>query len=288
MLRNLEKNDDTIKEMVYFLTHTLNNSFGTVPSTLRDIIERLSPEYEQKTKLINKLASLLTTFSVIETLIKTFRLYLADQQIFESSWHQDNQGESHIELVLALALCQTVSSVLFSPAPRVKRLLPSDTELNIKALRESFMNEIMVLELDSNNTDKLFLWLTQNLNVFSFELEKTNAVQFQIHGIRFTFLFTILSELIYNALKYSNGEEKIAVTWRMTQDYYEFTIRNTFNPDSRYKRDSTQKGLLFVNELMNRLSQSTIEYGEEKNLFTVKLAFHKTNFEDNTHANIVN
>jgi hypothetical protein len=290
MLKTLETNEATVsKEMVSFLTHTLNNCFGTVPSTLRDIIERLSPEYEQKTKLLNELASLLTTFSMINTLTKTFRLYVANQRRFEMSWHQDNQGgKGNLELVLALALRHAVSSILFSPVDEVERRLPSGTQINIKVLRESFMDEVMVLELDNNNANQVFQWLTQNLNLFSLALEKTSALQFKSNGIRFTFLFAILSELIANALKYSNGEEQIAVIWRMTQDYYEFTIRNPFNPEKRHEEDSTQKGLLFVKELMNRLNQSTIEHGEENNLFTVKLAFHKTNFEDNTHANIVN
>ncbi|MEN8219878.1 MAG: hypothetical protein ABFS56_26730 [Pseudomonadota bacterium] len=83
MLRNIEKNEATVdKKMVSFLTHTLTNSLGTVPSTLRDIIERLSPEYEPKTKLINELASLVTTFSIVNTLVKTFKLYVADHSRF--------------------------------------------------------------------------------------------------------------------------------------------------------------------------------------------------------------
>jgi hypothetical protein len=126
MLINIEKNEATVdKKMVSFLTHTLTNSLGTVPSTLRDIIERLSPEYEQKTKLINELASLVTTFSIVNTLVKTFKLYVADHSRFESSWHQDNQGDSSIELVLALALRETVNNILFSPASRVKKKMVS-------------------------------------------------------------------------------------------------------------------------------------------------------------------
>jgi hypothetical protein len=277
MLINIEKNEATVdKKMVSFLTHTLTNSLGTVPSTLRDIIERLSPEYEQKTKLINELASLVTTFSIVNTLVKTFKLYIADHSRFESSWHQDNQGESSIELVLALALRETVNNILFSPASRVKKLLPSGTELNIKALRESFMNEMMVLELDSHNAEQVFRWLTQNLNIFSFELEKNSAIHFKKNGIRFTFLFSILSEIIYNALKYSTG--KIELTWKMVQESYEFTCCNTFDPEIRHEGNSTQQGLVFVEALINRLKKSTLSYSEENDLFTVKLSFHKTNF----------
>jgi signal transduction histidine kinase len=273
------------KQMLSFLTHTLINSLGNVPGTVREIIKRLGSDYEHKTKVIDKIVSLLTTFSLIDTLIQTFKLYLAEPQKFESSWYQDNQGKSNIKLVLAFALRQTVGRILFSPVDNVKKLLPSGTEINIKALRHSFMNDLITLELDHTNAEQVFQWLTQHLNIFIYELDKTEAIQFKHDGIRFTFFFSILSELIYNALKYGNG--KIEISWKMAKEqHYELSCRNTFDPKRR--RHSTQKGLVFVTKLMSLLKKSTIEPSEENNLFTVKLFFHKTNFEDNTHANTVN
>jgi two-component sensor histidine kinase len=101
-------------------------------------------------------------------------------------------------------------------------------------------------------------------------------------------LLSILSELIYNFLKYSNGNRQIEMIWQPTENHYEFICRNLFDPERRYEGDSTRKGLVFIETLMNRLKESTLEYGEENNLFTVKLSFHKTNFEESIHANFVN
>jgi hypothetical protein len=282
MLMDIDKTEAKVdKEMVSFLTHTLSNSLCTVPSTLREIIERLSASYEQKTEVINEVASLLTTFSIVGTLIKTFKLYVAEQRIFDLSWHQDNQGEGNIELVLAFVLRETVGRMLFNRPKKFKKLVSNGTTVNIKALQQSFMNEVMVLELNHKNAEKIFQWLSQNLNLFSFDLEKTDTIHFKRNGIRFTFMFAILSELIYNALKYSNSN-RIELTWRMVQDHYNFTIRNTFDFERRHEGDSTRKGLVFVKKLMDRLGKSELEIVETNNLFTVKLLFHKTHFEENT------
>jgi hypothetical protein len=62
----------------------------------------------------------------------------------------------------------------------------------------------------------------------------------------------------------------------MVQESYEFTCM--FDPEKRHEGNSTQQGLLFVETLINRLKKSTLSHGEENNLFTVKLSFHKTNF----------
>lgn len=240
MQKNIEINEDTVsKELVYFFTHTINNCFCTAPSMIRDIIKRLNLKYEEDPKVLNELAALISTFSIINTLTRMLRLCVANQQRFESAWHEDNKGESAIELVLAFILRHTVNDILFSSVNEVKRRLPRGTQINIEALRESFINEVMVLELDNNNAEQVFHWLTQNLNFFLVALDKTNAPQFNKNGVRFTFLFAILSELIANALKYSNGEEQITMTWQMTPNGYEFTCCNPFNPETRHEEDST-------------------------------------------------
>jgi hypothetical protein len=45
------------KQMLSFLTHTLINSLGNVPGTVREIIKRLGSDYEHKTKVIDKIVS---------------------------------------------------------------------------------------------------------------------------------------------------------------------------------------------------------------------------------------
>jgi hypothetical protein len=273
--------NQTNQEMLSFLTHSLNNILGSAPTKLRHTIRSLSAEYEKNTTQyteINSLNSLLTTFYMVDNLIQTVKQYITKQEVFQSSWHQDNQGEGRIDFVIAFAMRQTLSRILFqSSVTKLKKLLPYT---DIKKLRHSFIDEIIALELTPNNAEKMFAWIKQHFDIFVFDLESAKDIHFSENGTRFTFLFSILSELTYNALKYSNGLTPIKLVWGIEADTYYFTCSNSFNPELRYKEQGSRQGLNFIDRLMNMLENSSLSHTEQGDIFTVKLSFAKT--EKNT------
>jgi hypothetical protein len=277
----------TNQEMLSFLTHSLNNILGSAPETVRQTIRLLSRsgDYEKNTaqyKAINNISSLFTIFYIVDNLIQTFKQCATKPEIFQLSWHQDNQGEGHIDFVVAFALRQTLSRILFhSSVAKVKELL-HDTEINIKKLRHSFIDEIIALELTPDNTEKVFAWIKQHFNIFRFDLEFAKEIHFAENGARFTFLFSILSELIYNALKYSDGLSPIKLVSGIEADLYYFTCTNSFNPDLRYRESGSRQGLEFIDKMMKMLENSSLSYHEQGDIFTVKLSFAKINFEEKT------
>jgi uncharacterized protein len=279
--RLLKAKEEADKQMLSFLTHTLNNSLGTAPETVRQTIRLLSGEYEKNPalyKAINNILSLFATFSIVENLIQTFKQYIIEPEVFQQSWRQDNQGKGTIELVIAFALRQTLSRIFFQLSEKLEELFPSNQALHLKKLRHSFMNEVVILALNSQNAENVFAWLKQNINIFVFDLEQAKEIHFEENKTRFTFLFSILSELIYNALKYSNGKTPIEIVWGTEGQNYYFICRNTFNPDLRYREQGSRKGLVFIDKLMKMLNNSKIIHQEEENIFTVELIFSKTNF----------
>jgi len=285
---NIEASVD--QKTVSFLTHSLGNMLGTAPEAARQAIRLLSSDnYEKNTahyQAINNISSLLTTFSVVENLIQTFKQYTTKPDIFQLSWHQDKQGKGSIEFVVVFALRQTLSRIFFqSSVAQVKELLPSGAELNIKKLRHSFIDEIIALDLTPDNVQLVLAWLKQHFDIFVFDLEATKNIHFAEKGTRFTSLFSIFSELIYNALKYSNGKAPIKLVWGVETDSYYFTCSNRFNPDLRYRKQGSGKGLEFIDEIMKRLENSRFSYSEQGDTFTVKLSFAKTHFEENLHEN---
>lgn len=99
-VQKLLEKEKANKQMLSFLTHTLNNSLGTAPEILRQTIYLLNREYEKEIahyKAIKNILSLLTTFSIIENLIQTVKQYTTEPEIFQLSWQQDNQGEGSID-----------------------------------------------------------------------------------------------------------------------------------------------------------------------------------------------
>ncbi len=279
-------NSEATVDKVSFLTHSLGNMLGTAPEAARQAIRLLSSDNYEKNiahyQAINNISSLLTTFSVVDNLIQTFKQYTTSPDIFQLSWHQDNQGNGNIEFVIVFALRQTLSRIFFqSSVTHVKQLLPSGTELNIKKLRHSFIDEIIALDLTPDNAKLILAWLKQHFDIFVLDLEAAKDIHFAENGTRFISLFSIFSELIYNALKYGNGNAPIKLVWGVETDTDYFTCSNHFNPDLRYKKQGSGKGLEFIEGIMKQLGNSRFSYREQGDTFTVNLSFAKTHYENN-------
>jgi len=284
-LQETEKNaqEEANKQMLSYLTHTLRNSLGTGPETVRQTIRLLQGEYHKDMphyKAINNMVSLLTTFLLIDTLIQTFKQYISDQKAFRSAWQQDSQGKGSIELVTALALRQALSRILFQLHEKLEDLLPPGTNLDLKNLRDSFMTEVVMLELSPERTEQVFAWLKPHLDVLELDLEQSKGIYFGENKTRFNFLFSVISELLFNAFKYSDGQSRVELVWKTEESHHCLICRNHFNPDLRHREQGSQKGLLFVEKLMGMLKDSRVERFEQNGVFTVQLIFSKAIFEE--------
>jgi hypothetical protein len=71
-------------------------------------------------------------------------------------------------------LRQTLSRILFQRPEKLAELLPTD--INLKQLRQSFLDEIITLELDSQNAQQIFTWIKQNLNIFTLTIVNTEPI----------------------------------------------------------------------------------------------------------------
>jgi len=284
--REIEAAKETAnKQMLSFLTHTLNNSLGTAPEMVRQTIRLLNDNYQKDIahyKAINNVISLFATFSIVENLLQTFKQYIIEPEKFQLSWQMDNQGEGTIDLIIAFALRQTLSRIFFQLHEKLEELLLPATNVNLKQLRQSFIDEVIALELNHQTAGQVFTWVKQKFDIFTLTLVNSQQIHFGENKTRFTFLFSVFSEIIFNALKYSDGQNPIQLVWTKEVDTYSFTCSNSFNLNLRYREQGSEKGLFFINKLMTMLKDSHLKYQEENNIFTVKLIFSKTHFEETT------
>ncbi len=222
-----------------------------------------------------------TTFFVVQNLVQTFKQYINDPKAFQTAWKKDDSGEGSIEWVLAFSLSQTLSRILFhgggASVRRVKRLTQQDS-VDIKALRHSFMDKVLTQNLAPDNSSKVFKWIAENFNVFSFDIKQSEEISFEQNGTRFTFLFSIFSEFIFNALKYSDGKSPIHISWQAEHADYRLSCENSFDSVLRDREKETQKGLMFIEKLITLLDSSTFERSEENGLFNVTLKLAGNNF----------
>lgn len=281
----LEK-EETHKQTLSFLTHTLNNALSTGPETVRTVIEILGSDlYDQGQagyKAINNMASLFPVFLFAESLLKTFKLYVSDPEQVREKWKSDRVGDATVSLVMAMALRQSVARFVFSPnhLAQLKRLLPERDKEAIKNVRKSFVEEIIPQEVTLATVGKMFDWVKVHFGLLHVEIDPDAEMSFGSNATRYMFFFAAFSELIYNALKYSDGARPIEVKWFREGADYCFTCRNSFDAavSGKMSQDGTNKGLFFVDKLMSMLDGSALKYGHQDADFMASLRFGHDNF----------
>ena len=265
------------RDMLSYLTHTLNNTLSSGPESARQAMRILGSElYENKReyKAINNIASMFSTFLFAQHLLKTFKLYIADPDALRKNWDSDIDGEASITVMLALALRQTLSQLVFSANHQasLQRLLPHKTPGAIKDTRKSFMEEIVPLDVDAENTAVLFDWVESHLGAVTLSIDPAAELHFRNNSTRFSFFFSSFSELIYNALKYSDGTRPIEVVWEKYAENFVFRCRNNWTEDSLQSSEGSGKGLLFLTRLVGMLGASLTTQRED-GVFVAEIRF---------------
>lgn len=274
------------KQTLSFLTHTLNNALSTGPETVRTVIEILGSDLYDRSqaeyKAINNMASLFPMFLFAESLLKTFKLYVSDPEQIREKWKSDCVGDATVSLVMAMALRQSVARFVFSPnhLAQLKRLLPGRDKDAIKNVRKSFVEEIIPLEVTVVTVGRVFEWVKAHFGILHVEIDLDAEMSFGSNATRYMFFFAAFSELIYNALKYSDGARSIEVRWFRDGADFCFSCRNSFDVDGsgQTSQEGTNKGLFFVDKLMSMLNESALNYAREDGDYLASLRFGHDNF----------
>ena len=280
--------EDEHKRTLSFLTHTLNNTLSTGPETVRTVIDILGSDLyhkgQEQYKAINNMASLFPVFLFVESLLKTFKLYVSDPEQLREKWDSDRSGDASIALVLAMALRQSVARFVFSSnhLTQLRRLLPSQDKEAIKRVRKSFVDEMIPLELSVETAGKVFDWIKLHFGMLQIEIDADAEMHFSSNATRHMFFFAAFSELVYNALKYTDGKQPIQLRWYRDGSDYCFTCLNSFPVEARTRpaQEGANGGLFFIEKLMSMLRESTLSYTYEGGEYRTSLRFDHNNFRE--------
>gem|GEM_PF-6090743 len=270
-------------EMLSFFTHTMHNALATAPESLRQAIQLLGSDvYEKDTKhyqAINKIASLFSTLTLTDCLIDTFKQSVSDPQEFKQAWENDHTGDATPSWVIAAALRQSLNRIFFmSDASDLKKLLAHPEAAQIKATRKSFIDEVLPLNSDQQGVNRLYAWVNQHVQCIDVSISDTDGLKFGANKTRFSLLFAITSELILNALRYWDGEDKIQISWLLADTgHFVFSVKNHCKPNATSNLAGTHKGLAFIKRLIELLgTQARFDFKTEEGYFTAELALNKT------------
>lgn len=273
------------KEMLSFFTHTMRNALATAPESLRQAIRLLgSEDYESNQKhykAINKIAALFSTLSLTDCLIDTFKQSISEPEEFQRAWQNDHQGEATPKWVIAAALRQSLNRIIFmSDTSELRQLLNNADIPAIVAMRKSFIDNILPLNLDNQGITAFYQWLS---DITSLEIAiEDHDLHFGVNQVKFSLLFAISSELILNALKYWNGSGKIQIRWYTEQEQFIFKVTNACETNASSSLAGTHKGITFIKRLMELLGEhAQFNCSVEEQLFTAELKLHQSLLESN-------
>jgi ActR/RegA family two-component response regulator len=267
----------TEKEMLSFLTHTLFNTISGGPITVEQVLEdaqaALGDRYEESDvyRMINNISSLKAIFLSMANMLRAYRIFVNEPNALEQKWHEDTKGDLSLDRMLSAVLRQTLGSLLFEETNlgQFNRILEALGGRSISTVRETFLKDVFWSETAQHDAAQVLSWCERYFPIITLEIDGPTPV-FNATGVRYPFLFSIFSEIIYNALKYTDCREPIRVGWGTRAGSFAFTCSNTFGEAST-RWSGAQKGLAFVNGLSRMIEGIHLIREDDHNVFKAEL-----------------
>jgi hypothetical protein len=213
------------------LAHTLHNSLGTGPEIVRSAIRILGTNPNGLTRLqsaaINDLTTLFTTFEFTEQLIQSFKLQVSDPDKLSEEVMRNEPDLPSLGNVIIHGLRQVVARTLFKDT-YLKRAFHLAGSLDNKALiglRADFRREIISGEGEASAVH-ILEWIKTCLPGLSVTIDP-EAFRYPLHNkMQHSLIFTLVSELLLNAVRHAGDGGPIQVTLSSTSKTMNFSVRN--------------------------------------------------------------
>jgi len=244
------------KQMLSFLTHTMVNTLsGAIPALehtleLGQEIEASDFEKGEIFSAINNLGYLRTSLTTVDSMLKTYKLLVRQPENLRSAWNDDHGGDSGIDEVVESAIGAIVHRLMFQePFFQKLDLFASQLDLDAGQKRDQFMAEVLLASPGDRPTVRD--WVARNFPFIEVATD-TSRQPLNRDGIRSNIIFSVLTELLLNAIKYTDLEDPIQVRWNMDDASQSINISNSYDPENRPKRGS-EAGQDFINALLRPL-----------------------------------
>lgn len=269
------------REVLSFLTHTLRNTLSGGPQTVHQVLRLVNELFADRQgdqrvyRISSNIASLYSIFTSMDNMLDAYKVYVSDPVDVERRWQAETGGDVSLDSLLALVVKQTIGRVLFEEGNvgQMKRLISAKGAQPLKEVRNSFLQEILLAKDEAKDLADVVKWIKSYFPVIELKVHG-HGIAFNANGIRFSLLFAILSEIIYNSLKYSDGSSPVQVTWEQRRSEFLFSCKNEFSELSTEKSGS-QKGLVFINGLTRLIEGVEFAHKTDDNTFIVELSFQR-------------
>jgi len=280
-----QKNQELEKEMFSFFTHTMQNMLCMLPESLRQVIELLSVNCLENTnniyKATTKIAAIYSNIELIGNLNDVFKQIIRDPEEFKQSWKYDNTGDATPKQLINKVLLQAIHGVVFcSDTTNLRKLFNIQETHLVRIVRKTFIDEVLLVNQTDDEIGTFLRWVEQHIPAIEINITNGDDLYFGTNNVRFLILFSIISELITNTLKYWDGEDRIKISWQKDEkgDYVFSTINhcssNTTNPTL-----GSRLGIVFITSLLELLGEDNyLNFEIEDSYFKTKLTLNKNLF----------
>lgn len=263
--------EDERRQMISFLSHTLVNVTVGTSRMLREIMAELAAVRDpaRVAALAVRLAPTATRASVVESLVKVFKLYTSDPDALRSDWESEQGGDHSVAQTVVLALQMTL--LRFCRMPEFKsarrRLLP---DVQYDALTAELISEIMPLDGSSAaQLEQLAAWVERRMPFLRLSLAGAEDLRVMEDGARHIVIFALVGEFLTNALKFTGAGGAISLSVTRTDIGLELACRNPVDTEMPRPLLSGKTGLDFVRKVCQLVAARFDEPGVDGGAFSV-------------------
>ena len=263
--------EDERRQMISFLSHTLVNVTVGTSRMLREIMAELAAVRDpaRVAALAVRLAPTATRASVVESLVKVFKLYTSDPDALRKDWESEQGGDHSVAQTVVLALQMTL--LRFCRMPEFKsarrRLLP---DVQYDALTAELISEIMPLDGSSAaQLEQLAAWVERRMPFLRLSLAGAEDLRVMEDGARHIVIFALVGEFLTNALKFTGAGGAISLSVTRTDIGLELACRNPVDTEMPRPLLSGKTGLDFVRKVCQLVAARFDEPGVDGGAFSV-------------------
>lgn len=224
-------------------SHTLSAPVGHARNAVAVIRRNLEKNPDLVKKSTNKLDAV---FGLLESLIQLQTLLVYDEDQFLQNWSREGSGDFGLRLVVMMAVQQAVSRWVSYDFDGPRK------DHYVEYAKASFDFSMHPLTTEEEGANFLSSWPSA-YNHIVVDLSGMPSIFVEKKGMRFNLVYSVIYEVIINALKYEDGQGPICLRSVVEGDFLSIYLTNS-SKNFDESVGGSKHGLKLIKALMGKLA----------------------------------
>lgn len=248
------------KELLSLQHHTLLGPLSKGLSLISDAKRQIlsNPQYAER-----NIDELKMSLLFLKNQIESHALLMKSPFEFWQSWQNNSGEDTALYKIVIEAIIQAVCRLAISKFNMGRSIDKSDAYLAISKIIDTKSAQLNCLQYP--------------FDYIELDLEQSKNLSLPIYGVGSAFMFSIILELVFNALKHENGTEAVKISAVILEGNFKFTVTNRCSYEKPFISQSSHRGLYHLRRLISLLEdrgakmefQHDVDSGEFKSIFSL-------------------